>query len=173
MARIGRLTLACAMLASASGHAQSVPGAAPLSHTVLHRELLAGTHIQFSTADELSSRRQAKGDHIALKTVGDTVEDGQIVIPANSAAIGEISDSRGTGGLGVSGKLSISPLYMTVQGITVRLTGLQIANRGAGAETVIGVALLLPVSGKTAVVPAGTRVEGTVLHTVSLPVVAP
>ena len=169
-----RWALVSVMLLPVAGHAQSAPNAVSSPTTILYLDVPAGTPVQFSTVEELSSRRQVKGDHIALKTVGDTLVNGQILIPANSAAVGEISDSRGTGGLGVSGKLCISPLYMSLRGTTVRLTGVQTANHGTGADTVIATAIFSAfISGKTAVVPAETRIEGYVLHTVSLPVVTP
>ena len=100
--------------------------------------------------------------------------NGRILIPANSAAVGEISDSHGTGGLGVSGRLYIAPLYMSLNGVPVRFTGLRARNKETGADTVIGTYLLGAfISGKTAVIPSGTRIEGFVLHSVSVPAITP
>ena len=67
----------------------------------------------------------------------------------------------------------VSFLLLAVAEQTVRLTGSQTVIHPTEADTVIGVVALVVISGKTAVVPAGTRVAGYVLHPVSLPVVAP
>ena len=169
MAITRQLALIVTALLPMGGYAQSPTGDTPPGAMIDHIDLVAGTPVQFATVDELSSKRQAKGDRIALKTVGDTLVNGRIVIPADSVAVGEISDGRGTGGLGVGGKLAISPLYISIGGTTIRFSGTRLTKPGTGVDTVLGLAVIGVFSGKTAVVPAGTRIEGYVLHTVSLP----
>ena len=95
MAITRQLALIVTALLPMGGYAQSPTGDTPPGAMIDHIDLVAGTPVQFATVDELSSKRQAKGDRIALKTVGDSLVNGRIVIPADSAAGN--SHTRGMG----------------------------------------------------------------------------
>lgn len=131
--------------------------------------LLLGTPVELATRSPLSSKTSAKGDMVALRTTADVSTGGIVVIPAGTDATGQVEESRGTGGMGTNGRLVIRPLYLRLGDQIVRLTG-AMANTGrTKADTVIGMALLTPlISGRSAVMPAGTAVNAIVEKTVEL-----
>ncbi|GGA41923.1 hypothetical protein [Sphingomonas psychrolutea] len=131
--------------------------------------LPAGLAIPLVTLAPLSSKTAHTGDPIDLVTSDDVVVDGTIAIPKGSAAHGQVAEARSTGGLGVNGKLTLRPLYLTLGDTTVRLTGSTIAKREVPAGTAIGMVTLTPVlSGATATVGAQTVIPAAVLKTVMI-----
>lgn len=131
--------------------------------------LHSGTPVPLVTVDALSSRTHAKGDMVALRTGADVTVDGVVVIPRGTQATGQVEESRDTGGMGMNGKLTVRPLYLRLGDRIVRLTG-AVANTGkTKADTVIGMVLLTPLlSGRSAVIPAGTTIGATVEKTTRL-----
>jgi hypothetical protein len=130
--------------------------------------LKAGTPIELATAEPLSSKTHAKGNRIALRVTRDVIVDGIVVIAAGTDAVGQISDSREKGGLGMTGKLAVQPLYLLRGAQTVRLAGTAGDTGAVEAGTVIGLALLPTVSGRSAVIPEGTRLPARIDRTVTL-----
>ncbi len=129
--------------------------------------LSEGLAIPLVTTAPLSSKTAHTGDPIDLMTSGDVVVDGRIVIPKGTAARGQVAEARSTGGLGVNGKLTLRPLYLTLGDTTVRLTGSSTASREVPAGTVIGIAAVSPLfSGATAKVAAQTAIPAFVLRTI-------
>jgi hypothetical protein len=129
-----------------------VPTVALSQSATLH----AGDRILLATTEPLSSKTSAKGDMVSLRTAEDLSVDGRPVIPAGTPAVGQVVDARSVGGLGVSGKLVIRPLYLRVKDKTVRLRGAASDKATLGTGGVIGVALFAVVSGRNATIPAGT-----------------
>jgi hypothetical protein len=130
--------------------------------------LPAGLAVPLVTVDPLSSKKQATGDMVALRTAEDVVVDGVVVIPKGTDATGQISNAQATGGLGVNGKLAIAPLYLRVGAAVVRLTGATQKKGTTGADTVAGLYFVPIVSGKSANIPAGTALAAEVLKPVTL-----
>jgi hypothetical protein len=134
--------------------------------------LPAGVAITLVTTAPLSSKTSVKGDIVPLRTVDDVQVDGHIVIARGTEAIGQISDARSTGGLGVGGLLAIRPLYLKTATSIVRLTGATTTRGGAPAGTVVGLAVLTPViSGRSATVPTGSAIPAVVEKSVVLHIV--
>ena len=157
----------CGAAALATFFAQVAPAEAPPLVVRL------GTPVPMATVAPLSSRTHAKGDLVELRTAGDVVIDGAVAIPRDTAAVGQVAESRDTGGMGTTGHLAIRPLYLRVGDRTVRLTGTASRSGSTSADTVIGMVLLTPLlSGRSAVIPAGTAVAAMVEKTVTLPVSA-
>ena len=119
--------------------------------------LSADTEVRLETVVALSSKTSVKGDLVALRTTQDLVVDGKVIVPKGAAATGQVSDARAKGALGMSGRLIIQPLYMTVGSTTVRLLG-NASNRGSvTAGAVVGMVVLTPgFTGRSATIPAGT-----------------
>lgn len=131
--------------------------------------ILAGTEIPVATTADLSSRSVAKGDIVALATTADVTINGRLVVPKGTPVTGHIAEARSTGGMGVSGRLVVQALYLNIGGKTVRLSGQALDERAVGADTVIGMVLLTSViSGKSAKLPAGSRVPAFVVRNVEL-----
>jgi hypothetical protein len=133
----------------------------------------AGTKITLATRNDLSSKKSAKGDVVDLYLPDGLSIDGVTVLPAGTLAVGEITDSRQTGGLGSNGKLAITPLYIRVGDTVVRLEGHRDAKGRTGVDTVAGLALVTAViSGRTAVIDANTRIDAVTIRPVAVPLSA-
>ena len=131
--------------------------------------LRLGTPVPLVTAAPLSSKTHAKGDMVELRTAADVLVDGVVAVPAGTAVTGQVVESRGTGGMGTTGHLAIRPLYIAAGARTVRLAGAAKGSGKTGADTVLGMVLLTPLlSGRSAVIPAGTAVSAVVEKTVAL-----
>lgn len=111
MMRFAVLAASCLLVAPAAAEAQPV---------TIH----AGAHLTLATTEDLSSKTMAKGDMVALRVAEEFRIEGRLVIPAGTPAVGQVSDVRASGGLGVSGKLVIRPLYVRVGDATIRLRGI-------------------------------------------------
>jgi hypothetical protein len=131
-----------------------------------------GTQLILETLAELSSRDARTGQQIPLKVVGDVLVDGELVIPGGSQAVGVVVEARDTGGMGVNGRLEIAPLYISIGGETVRLTGGESYSGKTKADAVVGLAITGLVSGRKATIPAGTKLGARVLRDIRLPVAA-
>ncbi len=132
----------------------ALSGAASAAQTMT---LYADIEVPLETTAPLSSKTSVKGDLIAMRTTRDVLVDGRVIIPKGTPAAGQVSDARAKGALGMSGKLLVQPLYLTIGNTTVRLDGTT-ANKGTvSAGAVIGMAVLSPgFSGRSATIPAGT-----------------
>jgi hypothetical protein len=116
-----------------------------------------GTEVRLATAQPLSSKTSIKGDFVPLTVTDDVRIGDQLVIPAGTAAVGQISDARAKGAMGMNGRLVIRPLYLQVHGRTVRLAGSEREKGSVEAGAVIGMAVLGPLfTGRSATIPAGT-----------------
>ena len=103
-----------------------------------------GTEIALVTVTPLSSKINVKGDLITLKTADDVKVSGQLLIPAGTDAIGQISEAQAKGAMGMSGKLAVRPLYIRIGDRTVRLGGAISEKASVTTGAVIGMAVLTP-----------------------------
>lgn len=136
--------------------------------------LHSGTEVPLVTDAPLSSKTSVKGDLVQLTVAEDVRVDGQVVIAKGSPATGQIVEARAKGALGMSGRLIVRPLYLRLGTDTVRLSG-QAADKGSVTPgAVIGMALLTPgFTGRSAAIPAGTRIMAIVERTLGLFVAKP
>lgn len=125
--------------------------------------LTAGTEIPIETLEPLSSKTDAKGRIVAMAVLSDVLVDGKIALPKGTPVTGQIADAQATGGLGTSGRLIVRPIYLQIGGRTVRLRGAASEKRGVSAGGVVGLLTLSgAISGRSALIPAGTRIQGEV-----------
>lgn len=131
--------------------------------------LEAGTAVPLTTTADLSSNTVVKGSVIQFRVAADVVVDGTVVIAKDTDAVGQVIDARDRGMAGMSGKLSIRPLYLRVRGAVVRLTGAIDRNMGMSAGGAASI-VLNPFffTGHTARIPAGTAVPAQVEKTVTV-----
>jgi hypothetical protein len=128
-----------------------------------------GLAIPLVTTAPLTSKTAHTGDPIDLVTSSDVIIDGTVVIPKGTIAHGQIAEAHSTGGLGVGGKLTLRPLYLTLGDTTVRLTGSTNGEREFPVGTALGVAAITPMlSGTSAKIAAQTPVPAAVLKSVSI-----
>jgi hypothetical protein len=131
--------------------------------------LPVGTVVPLVTTTPLSSKVNVKGDMVPLRTARDVVIDGRVAIPADTEAVGQIADARAKGAMGMSGKLTLRPLYLEIGGRVVRLTGAAVEKGEVDPGAVVGMVLLTPgFTGRSATIPAGTPVAAMVEKAVAV-----
>jgi hypothetical protein len=164
----GRALLAAALLtaAPAGAAAQAVP--APV--------LRHGTPVLLKTVAPLSSKRARQGQRFDLEVLDEVRVEGMLVIPRGAHGVGEVSRVVTKGMMGKAGKLEVRVLYVEVAGKRIRLDGSASDKGASGAAPVVLAAPLIGVSaaffrGKSAVLPAGSTIEGFVYQ--DMPLVRP
>lgn len=130
--------------------------------------LRAGTPVPLMTLSEISSKTHKQGDRFEMVVSEDVLASGQVVIPRNARAIGEIAEHKAKGAFGRAGRLEIQLLYVEVAGRRIRLDG-ALAEKGKGnlapavvAGVIVAGVLGATIRGKHASIPAGTRLTGYV-----------
>jgi hypothetical protein len=168
----GGLLLAAALLAAApvSISAQPVP---PAPDPVLR----LGTRVPMQTIQPLSSKRARQGQRFDLEVSEDVRVDGLLVIPRGARGVGEVSRVVIKGMMGKPGKIEVRVLYVEVGGQRIRLDGKAMDKGASGAAPVILATPLVGIvnaaffTGKSAVIPAGSAIDGFVYK--DLPLVRP
>ena len=167
----GRGLLAALLLASAPAAAEAQPASGPV--------LRQGTAVPMQTLQPLSSKRARQGQRFDLEVAKEVRVDGMLVIPRGARGVGEVSRVVEKGMMGKPGKLEVRVMYVEVGGARIRLDG---RARDKGASGAAGVVILTPlvgltsaafVKGKSAVIPAGSTLEGLVYQDVPLTRAAP
>ncbi|RDV06244.1 hypothetical protein DXH95_02060 [Sphingorhabdus pulchriflava] len=157
------IVVAAALSASAIGFAAETSTAATLP---------ANTEIALSTVQDLTSKKAHKGDQVALVVTEDVMADGAVVIRKGTLAVGRIAFAQDTGAFGQSGKLKIEPLYIQLNGTTIRLQGSVFKKGTVTAGAAAGLIVLTPgMTGRSAKIPAGTAIPAATLRDVKLPTV--
>lgn len=134
--------------------------------------LPANTEIALHTVQDLTSKKAHKGDQVALVVTEDVMANGAIVIRKGTLALGRIAFAQDTGAFGQSGKLQIEPLYIQMNGITIRLQGSVFKKGTVTAGAAAGLIVLTPgMTGRSAKIPAGTVIPAATLRDVHLPTV--
>lgn len=136
--------------------------------------LQIGTRIPLRLLDELSTKRTPRGQTFRLEVAEDIVVSGQLVIPAGTIAVGEVTRSDAKGAFGKSGKLEARVLYLEMSGRTVRMSGmLGAAGQGGTTETVLTAVaaglFAFAITGKSAVIPVGTPLAASLDRSIQLP----
>jgi hypothetical protein len=163
--RLGRALLAAALLAGATAGAWAQGAPAPV--------LRQGTPVPMKTLAPLSSKRARQGQRFDLEVVEDVRVDGMLVIPRGTHGVGEVSRVVTKGVMGKAGKIEVRVLYVEVGGARIRLDGTARDKGSSGAAPVLLAAPLIGLnaaffSGKSAVLPAGSSIEGVVFQDVPL-----
>lgn len=141
--------------------------------------LRAGTPVPLTLDEAVSSKTHAQGDRVRLTLAEDVVADGRVLIPRGAPALAEIVRHRAKGGWGRAGLLELRLLHLEAGGRLVRLDGGRVEggrdNKAAAvASGVIAAAVVgAVIHGKTATLPAGTRLVGTVHRDLALRPAAP
>lgn len=166
----------CAVIAAVPAVAQDAAPAVPLhtpvpanaavvgtpSHTTVLR---AGTSVPMRTLAELTTKgkRLKVGHRFNLEVAEPVMVDGQVVIPAGSPGVGEVTHVRNKGMWGKSGGIEARVVYVRAGDRQIRLSG-QMDDKGVtGTAGVVGAVIAIPiagffVTGTSAVIPAGSPV---------------
>ncbi len=143
--------------------------------------LRAGTPVTLRTMNELTTngKHLKVGDRFALEVAEAVALDGQVVVPAGSNAVGEVTSIRNKGMWGKSGNIETRLLYVIANSRKIRLRG-SVGDKGqkaGGGAIATSAIVFLPagffMTGTSAVVRSGTMVAGLVDEDVPVAFVAP
>jgi hypothetical protein len=171
---IRMLLLAAVTAVPTIAHSQTAAPIAAPSNNVEY--LRIGTEVPLRTVEELTTKEKALkvGQRFRMEVSESVFVNGAVVIPAGSAAMGEITDVRNKGMWGKSGKLNARILYVTVNGRQIRLSGAFDDKGVAGGTGAVAVsAIVFPpagffMTGTSARVAINTPVKGFVDEDVPL-----
>jgi hypothetical protein len=134
----GLLAASLILLAGCSrGESSSIPAGSgssvPTSYT-----LAAGTQVDATITDAISSRQAKAGDPFTASVVEDVNADGRVAIPAGSTVQGTITEVSPAPNAGSTGTLTLAVSSVTVRGTTydvaVSIDSLQTTNEGRGVS---------------------------------------
>lgn len=143
--------------------------------------LRAGTTVAVRTRTELTTMNKALrvGQRFDIETVEAVSLDGQVVIPAGTSGVGEVTSVRNKGMWGKSGHFDLQLLYLRVGDRQIRVTGAADDKGKAGGAGAVAVSALifLPagffMTGTSARLPAGTNILATLAEDVPVAFAAP
>ncbi len=139
--------LVCALtFAAPIANAQTAPVAATATTM---STLRAGVSVPLKMAEALTTKgkKLKVGQRFQLETAEPVLVDGNVVIPAGSPAVGEITEVRNKGMWGKSGRIGARVLYVRANGRQIRMTGSLDDKGTTGTAGVVGAVALLPVAG--------------------------
>lgn len=157
---IRTLICAAALTAPVAVFAQNpVTIAAPVDGNVLR----AGVKVPVRTLQELTTKKKAlkAGDRINIEVAEAVMSGTNVIIPAGTPGMAEITTVRNKGMWGKSGYIEGRVLYLRLGGRQVRLTGTFNDKGVTGTAGVVGAIAFVPVAGffttgTSAVIPNGT-----------------
>ena len=164
-------------LCSAAGaQIASPPIAVPQHNSAVLR---TGTEVPLKLSEELTTKgkKLKVGQRFHMEVAENVVVQDQVVIPAGSPAMGEITEVKNKGMWGKSGHLNARVMYVTVNGRQIRLSGAFDDKGVTGTAGVVGAIAFVPVAGffmtgTSAKVPMGTAVKSFVDEDVPLTMAA-
>lgn len=157
------VVLALCALPAGALYAQSRP--VVIGGAVSSNILPAGTEIAMRTTTEISSKTARVGERFALEVVDDVRLNGQTVIRAGTAGVGEVTSVTKKGMFGKSGKIATRLVSVRVGDQNVRIRG-AVGDRGkSGTAGTVGAMVFVPVAGffvtgTSAVIPPNTTAVG-------------
>jgi hypothetical protein len=127
--------------------------------------LRSGTEIHMRTRTELSSRTSRVGERFELEVSDPVTLNGQVVIPAGSVGVGEVTRVRHKGMWGRRGILETRLIHVRVGDRQIRISGAAGDRGRAGTAGVVASIALVPVAGffvtgTSAVIPPQTSTMG-------------
>ena len=142
--------------------------------TLAEVSLPIGTQIPLVLTQELSSRRQSKGDLVTLEVAEDVRGGDIVVVPAGTPVVAQITVAEKKGAMGRGGKLQLKPLYLEMPHGPVRLSG-RLGTDGkdntgaATAATALVTGFAFAITGKSAIIPEGTEMIAVLDRSIRLP----
>ncbi len=159
---------AAAQAAPAAQVAAPVVTAAPASTITIKRD----TPVQLMATKEINSGDSNAGAGFRLRLNEAITVDGKVVVPVGAWAIGEVTSSKESGGLGKSGQMHTRLKFLELRGVEIPLQG-EMAIKGQGAGSAGAAILFSGVAGlfhrgNNAKIKAGELVHGFVSEDVIL-----
>ena len=152
----------------------SVVWAVLAAQTMAALTLPAGTTVRLLTTGAIHSRSVIQGQRFGLQVADDVMVGSHIIIPRGTPAVGEVEAVSGKGMFGKAARLTLRPLFVEVGNERVNLVGLSEeagadATAGAAVATILAGAFGLVITGKSAVVPAGSAILAKVRRDAEIP----
>lgn len=158
-------------------HPQPAQSFAPA--TVLPSRLIlrAATPVRFITESVIDSRSVRQGQRFTIIVAEDVTDGGRVMLPKGIRAVGEVEAVSDKGMFGKAGALVLRPLFVEFGGQRINLEGV-LEKRGKGqvggaaVTTFLVGGLGLIITGKSAMLPAGSQLDGRIRNdvTIALPV---
>lgn len=163
----GQMIACVAVLVSAPANAVA-PMMAPISdYTSTSSSTFYGsTRVSMRTLSELTSRDTKRGQKFNLEVTEDVIEEGQVVIPAGSRAVGEVTNVIPKRTWGKPGKIEARILYAIAGDRQIAITGDLVHQGESRKKQVIRASLLIApivgfwMKGRDAVLPAYSAAVG-------------
>lgn len=137
-------------------HAQDAAAPAPST-----RVLPAETEIHLRLLEPVASNTHQHGDRFKLEVAEPIAIDGEVVIPAGAACVGEVVHAGKAGFGGRGGELILVSRFVQVGDREIRLRSFSVGNGEQRVNLAMGLSFVLVglfVQGKNIVLPAGTDV---------------
>lgn len=143
---IRALICAAALVAPTVSYAQAPVTIAPSAEGNVLR---AGTKVPVRTLVDLTTKKKAlkAGDRINIETAEAVMLGNNVIIPAGTPGIAEISSVRNKGMWGKSGFIEGRILHLRMAGRQIRLTGVFNDKGVTGTAGVVGAIALVPIAG--------------------------
>lgn len=129
--------------------------------------LRAGSAIALVTREELTTRKKALrvGQRFQMEVAENVTQNGIVVIPSGTPAIGEITQIRNKGMWGKSGYIGARVVSLTVSGRSVRMSGTFDDKGVTGTGGVVAAIAFVPIAGflttgTSAFIASGSAVKG-------------
>jgi len=137
--------------------------------------LKSGTAIPLVAASTLTSKTAKIGDSITMKVARDVVVGGEVVIPADALAVGEVTGVRTRGMMCRTGKIDAKLSYIDINGehiplkMAVTIKGKStMGAAGAIAGFLAFGPLAAVITGKSAVLAPGMKAKGKIVGDVAM-----
>lgn len=140
--------------------AQDVASPAPAT-----RVLPAETEIHLRLLEPVASNTHKHGDRFKLEVVEAVAVDGDVVIPAGAACVGEVVHAAKAGFGGKAGELILASRFIQVGDREVKLRSFSAAKGTDRANLALGLSIVVVgifVQGNNIVLPAGTDVFASI-----------
>jgi hypothetical protein len=146
------LLYAVCIIATPAIAQEAAPTAAPAATIVTPDKpdiLRAGTEIPLIVREELTTKKKKLrvGQRFQMEVSADVTNNGVVVIPAGTPAIGEITEVRNKGMWGKSGYIGARIVSLNLAGRHIRLTGTFDDKGVTGTGGVVAAVAFLPVAG--------------------------
>lgn len=92
--------------------------------------LAAGTQVELEITEAILSWQRKRGDRFGLRVIAPVIVDGNVVVPVDTLAIGEVVHAAAARGGGAPGELLIAIRSLDVAGRAVPMRGLKLAHTG-------------------------------------------
>ncbi len=165
--RMAAASFAVVAVTSVSSWAQPAPAQnAVILGSADASVLRTGTEVSLRMSEELTTKGKnlRPGYRFRMEVAQPVMVGGQIVVPVGSPAMGEVTEVRNKGMWGKSGNINARPLYLSVNGRQIRLSGAMNDKGTTGTAGVVAAIALLPLAGflttgTSAVIPTGAPVK--------------